>query len=341
MKAIILAAGSGQRMRPLSLATHKTLLKIGNRTILDRLIDLLVVNQVTQITIVTGYRAEEVREHVTTHHPSLDFQFIHNYRYAETNNICSLAMAIEEIPIDDDIVLIESDLVVESSVFTRLFASPHPNIALLDRYRTGMDGTVVTVVDGIIANVIPPHLQGSNFNFADKYKTLNIYKFSKEFCNGTFKNLLTYYSKVIDSQCYYEVILGIIIAMQREVIHAEILEGDCWAELDDPNDFNSANYLFDSANRYSLVQGSHGSYWNYDILDFCYLRNMYFPTGAVISELRNGLPALIQNYGSSQENLNLKLAYHLLCREENVTVLNGAAQVYPILAHFFAGQRIL
>ncbi|HBE16107.1 MAG TPA: class I and II aminotransferase [Cyanobacteria bacterium UBA11149] len=341
MKAIILAAGSGQRMRPLSLATHKTLLKIGDRTILDRLVDQLVANQVTHITIVTGYRAEEVEKHLIAHHPAIDFHFIHNHRYGETNNICSLALAMEKVEIDDDIILIESDLVVESSVFTRLFTSPHPNIALLDRYRTGMDGTVVTVVDGIVTNVIPPHLQGSDFNFADKYKTLNIYKFSQEFCQGTFKNLLTYYAKVIDSQCYYEVILGIIITMQREVIHAEILEGYNWAELDDPNDFDSANYIFDSANRYSLVQKSHGSYWNYDLLDFCYIRNMYFPTGAVISELRNGLPALIQNYGSCQEILNQKLAYYLLCREENVTVLNGAAQIYPILAHFFAGQRIL
>ena len=341
MKAIILAAGADKRMLPLTLTTHKTLLKIGDRTLLDRIIDQLLANKVTQITIVTGYRAEELREHLTTHHPSLNFQFIHNHRYSETNNICSLAMAMEEIQIDDDIVLIESDLVVEPSVFTRLFASPHPNMALVDRYRTGMDGTVVTVVDGIVTNVIPPHLQGADFNFADKYKTLNIYKFSQEFCQGTFKNLLTYYAKVIDSQCYYEVILGIIIAMQREVIHAEILAGDSWAELDDPNDFNSANYLFDSANRYSLVQKSHGSYWNYDLLDFCYIRNMYFPTGAVISELRNALPALIQNYGSSQKILNRKLAYHLLCREENVTVLNGAAQVYPILACFFAGKGVL
>ncbi|MCP2727692.1 phosphocholine cytidylyltransferase family protein [Limnofasciculus baicalensis] len=143
MKAIILAAG--KRMRPLTLTTHKTLLKIGDRTLLDRIIDLLIANQVTQITIVTGYRSEEIREHVTTHHPSLNFQFIHNHRYAETNNIYSLAMAIEEILIDDDIVLIQSDLVVESSVFKRLFASPHPNVALVDRYCTGMDGTVVTV----------------------------------------------------------------------------------------------------------------------------------------------------------------------------------------------------
>jgi histidinol-phosphate/aromatic aminotransferase/cobyric acid decarboxylase-like protein/choline kinase len=341
MKAIILAAGSGKRMRPFTLSTHKTLLKIGGRTLLDRIIDSLLANSVTEIIVVTGYQEEEVRTHLLAEHPTVSFTFINNERYAETNNICSLALAFEKVQIDDDIVLIESDLVVEPSVFARLFSSPSPNVALLDRYRTGMDGTVVTVVDGIVKNVIPPHLQESNFTFSDKYKTLNIYKFSKEFCNGTFKSLLTYYASAIDSQCYYEVILGIIIAMQKEVIHAEILSGQRWAELDDPNDFESANYIFDPASRYPTVSTAQGGYWNYDVLDFCFLRNMYFPTGGVISELRNSLPSLIHNYGSSQKNLNRKLAYHLLCQEENVTLLNGAAQVFPVLQQFLAGKHAL
>lgn len=341
MKAIILAAGLGRRMRPLSITTHKTLLKIGEHTILDRLIDVLIANEVRDIAIVTGYRAEDLHQHLIKHYPYLDFMFIHNERYEETNNIYSLAIAIEKIPINDDIVLIESDLVVESSVFTRLFASPHPNVALVDHYRTGMDGTVVTVVDGIVTNVIPPHLQGSNFNFADKYKTLNIYKLSKEFCCGSFKKLLTYYSKVIDSHCYYEVILGIIIAMQKEVIQAEILQGERWAEIDDPNDLEEARYIFDSASRYQTLQRSHGSYWHYNVLDFCFLRNMYFPTGGVISDVRNALPALMQNYTSSQNLLNRKLSYHLLCQEENVIALNGASQVYPLLERFFAGKPVL
>lgn len=341
MKAIILAAGLGRRMRPLSMTTHKTLLKIGERTILARLIDVLISNGVRDIAIVTGYRAEDVRQHLIEHYPYLDFTFIDNDRYEETNNIYSLAIAIENIPIDDDILLIESDLVVESSVFTRLLTSLHPNVALVDRYRTGMDGTVVTVVDGIITSVISPYLQGSDFNFANKYKTLNIYKFSKEFCCGSFKKLLTYYSKVIDSRCYYEVILGIIITMQQEVIRAEILQGERWAELDDPNDLEEARYIFDSVSRYQTFQRSQGSYWHYNVLDFCFLRNMYFPTGGVISDLRNALPALMQNYGGSQNLLNRKLSYHLLCREENVTALNGASQVYPLLERFFADKRVL
>jgi histidinol-phosphate/aromatic aminotransferase/cobyric acid decarboxylase-like protein/choline kinase len=341
MRAIILAAGIGRRMRPLTLTTHKSLLKIGDRTLLGRLIDMLIAHGVTNVAIVTGYRAEEIRQHALDLYPDLDFLFVHNDRYAETNNIYSLALALEQVPMDDDIVLIESDLVVELAVFNRLFASPEPNVALLDRYRSGMDGTVVTVVDNVVRSVIPPHLQGSDFNFADKYKTLNIYKFSQAFCLGSFKRLITYYAQAIDSNCYYEAILGIIITMQQEVIHAAILQNERWAELDDPNDLDSARYTFEADQRYSALQRSQGSYWNYEVLDFCFLRNMYFPTGSVLSELRNALPTLLHNYGSTQTLLDRKLSYYLLCQPERCIALNGASQAFPLLAQFFAGRRVL
>jgi histidinol-phosphate/aromatic aminotransferase/cobyric acid decarboxylase-like protein/choline kinase len=341
MRAIILAAGIGRRMRPLTLTTHKSLLKIGDRTLLGRLTEMLIANGVTKIAIVTGYRADEIRQQAIDLDPAGDFLFVHNDRYAETNNIYSLALALEQVPIDDEIVLIESDLVVEPSVFSRLFASPEPNVALLDRYRSGMDGTVVTVVDNIVRSVIPPHLQGSDFNFADKYKTLNIYKFSQAFCSGAFKRLITYYAQAIDSNCYYEAILGMIITMQQEVIHAAILENERWAELDDPNDLDAARYIFEPDRRYATLQAAQGSYWNYEVLDFCFLRNMYFPTGSVISELRNALPALLHNYGATQTQLDRKLSYHLLCQPDRCIVLNGASQAFPILEQFFVNRRVL
>lgn len=341
MRAIILAAGIGRRMRPLTLTTHKSLLKIGDRTLLGRTIEMLMANGIAQVAIVTGYRAAEIRQHAIDLYPEVDFLFVHNDRYAETNNIYSLALALESVPMDDDIVLIESDLVVEPSVFSRLFASPNPNVALLDRYRSGMDGTVVTVADNIVRSVIPPHLQGSDFNFTDKYKTLNIYKFSQAFCSGAFKRLITYYAQAIDSNCYYEAILGIIITMQQEVIHAAILQDEQWAELDDPNDLDAAQYTFEPDRRYAALQTAQGSYWNYEVLDFCFLRNMYFPTGSILSELRNALPALLHNYGITQTLLDRKLSYHLLCQPDRCIVLNGASQAFPILEQFFTQKRVL
>jgi len=341
MKAIILAAGYGNRMRPLTDSKHKTLLEIGGRSIIERIIDGLSDNSIHEIVMVTGYRADELKAYLLDKYPDINFTYVHNSRYRETNNIYSMALAFDTISIDDDIVLIESDLIYDPAVIKRLFTSRFDNIALLDRYRSGMDGTVVTVRDGVITQVIPTHLQGPNFDFSDKYKTLNIYKFSKDFCNNLFKKLLTYYAKVIDDNCYYELILGILIYMQQDKIHAEILNDEKWSEVDDPNDLRVAEFVFNENQRLKILEDTFGGYWSHDVLDFCFIRNMYFPTTSMISEMRNNLLNLLQNYGSRQDILNQKLAYFLLYKRECLNVLNGASQIYPILQNYFSDQKIL
>ena len=200
------------------------MLKVAGKTIICRIIDGLIENGIEDIVVVTGYRANELTNHLHECYPQLSFQFIHNSKYRETNNIYSMALAFEHISIDSDIILIESDLLYHPEVIRRLINSPYKNAALVDKYKIGMDGTVVTVENSVITNVIPPHLQSESFDFSDKYKTLNIYKFSREFCDTSFKKLLNYYANVIDRNCYYELILGILIYMQKETIHAEIVQ---------------------------------------------------------------------------------------------------------------------
>lgn len=340
MKAIILAAGYGNRMRPLTDSCHKTMLTVAGKTIIGRIIDGLVENGIIDIVVVTGYRAEELTSYLNTTYPQLKFTFIHNDKYRETNNIYSMALAFETITIDSDIILIESDLIYKPDVITRLLNSKFKNVALVDKYRVGMDGTVVTVENSVITNVIPPHLQSESFDFSDKYKTLNIYKFSREFCETSFKKLLIYYANVIDKNCYYELILGILIYMQKETIHAEIIKEESWSEVDDPNDLQVAQFDF-KEHRKEMLEYAFGGFWNYELTDFCFIRNMYFPNTAIISEMKNVLPALIHNYGSRQAILDRKMSWFLLCNESRITALNGASQVYPFLRSIFSQCKAL
>ena len=341
MKALILAAGFGNRMRPLTDVVHKTMLKIGNETIIERIVNGLQANGITDIVVVTGYLADELKQYLLSRYGQINFTFVNNPRYRETNNIYSMALAFNEIEINDDILLIESDLIYENKVIDKIINSPYPNAALLDKYRSGMDGTVVSVANDIVTNIIPPHLQGEEFDFSDKYKTLNIYKFSKEFCNKTFRKLLTYYAKVIDDNCYYELILGILIYVQKEVIHAEILHGEEWSEVDDPNDLRVSEFVFNKEKRVEILETTFGGYWSHDIVDFCFIRNMYFPNKSMISEIRNNLVDLMQNYGSKQNILNQKLAYFLLCNPGSVNLLNGVSQIYPILQTAYKTEKVL
>ena len=145
MIGIVLAAGYGNRMRPLTNDKHKTLLNVGDNTILNNIMMSFSSNNILDVYIVTGYRNLEIQEYVTGRYPTINVKYIDNPDYLVTNNIHSLALALQEIDVTDDIVLIESDLFYESKIITDLIDSPYPNIALIDKYRSGMDGTVVRV----------------------------------------------------------------------------------------------------------------------------------------------------------------------------------------------------
>ena len=328
-------------MRPLTDTTNKTLLSVAGKTIIGRIMDVLIGNGITNIAIVTGYRAEELTSYLRGTYPDRHFDVVHNARFHETNNIHSLALAFEQLPLDKDILLIESDLIFEPSVLARLLRSPHRDVALVDHYRTGMDGTVVTVSGGIITSVIPPHLQQQDFSFAGKYKTLNIYKLSQELCSGQLRRLLTFYSRFIDDNCYYELILGMLIYMRQAQIHAEIVQDELWAEVDDPNDLHAAEFAFDHAQRRHILETTMGGFWAHRLLDFCFLRNMHFPTAAVLAEIRNSTAVLLENYGSKQMILNQKLSYLLLCDAASLQVLNGVSQIYPYLKRRYDGENAL
>lgn len=341
MIAIILAAGYGKRMRPLTNHLPKTLLRINNITIIDKIICGLLENGITDILIVTGYCSGILQEYVEKNYPKINIIFVNNPRFQETNNIYSLSLAINTLKFEDSILLIESDLFFEPNVLSKIIHSKYSNVALVDKFKIGMDGTVVTVNNRIITNIIPIQLQDQNFDFSDKYKTLNIYKFSRDFCEKSFKKLLNYYAQTIDENCYYEMILGILIYLQKEVINVEFIEKELWAEVDDPNDLNVAEFIFGDDNNLRILDNSFGGFWNYGILDFGFIRNVYFPNASMISEMKHNFPILFQNYCSSQEILNQKLSFFLLCDKNRVHLLNGASQIFPLFRQIFFTKKVL
>ena len=339
MHAVILAAGYARRMQPLSDGCHKSLFPIAGTTILGRLLGALT-DKVAQITIVTGYRAEDIREFVARDFPALDVSFVHNARYQETNNIVSLALALEQIDLASDVLVIECDLLFEPGLLDALFVSSG-NIALVDRWRIGMDGTVVSVHDGIITNVWPSHLQGADFEYQDKFKTLNLYRFEGDFCRDVFRPLLSCYANLIDGNAFYELVLGMLVNMQRHPIEAVVVASSSWAEVDDPNDLRVARFTFEPDTRSALLDGAFGGFWNYDLLDFSLIRNCHFPSPPMVAALRHALPELLGNYGSAQRILNEKLAWFLRCDPARVQVGNGASQLIPLLRQVLPVSKVL
>lgn len=337
LTAVILTAGFARRMRPLTDHAHKTLLDVGGTTILGRIVDALLARGVDDVVIVTGYRDAEIRDFVHAKYPGIPFRFVHNARYRETNNIVSLSLAFAALDFTRDVVLVESDLLFDPSVLDAVTGPGEGNLALVDRYGPGMDGTVVAAQDGWITQVFPSHLQGESFRYDDKFKTLNIYRFDRRFCRDRFRPLLDCYANLIDGNVFYELVLGMLVNMQRERIRAVEVRSP-WVEVDDPNDLAAARFTFEPGRRAEVLDRAAGGLWAHDVLDFHFLRNMHFPTDAMLATLRQALPSTIRSYGSRQSVVDQKLAWHLLCDPARVRTLHGAAQAFPWLATLFADR---
>lgn len=153
MKAVILAAGMASRLRPLTNNTPKCLLKVGERSLLQRSIDALVENGVREFVFVTGYLHEMIEEFVGKQYPDLKCTYIYNNVYESTNNIYSLWLARPEAE-NEEILLLDSDLLYDPQIVGRVLASPADNILTLIKHPLGEEEMkVVTDANGSILEI--------------------------------------------------------------------------------------------------------------------------------------------------------------------------------------------
>lgn len=129
MKAVILAAGVGRRLHVLTQHRPKCLIEIGGRPLLYRYFDSLRELGVTRICLVVGYKQELIREAVASYSATVEVTFLVNAAF-ERGSIGSLWAARQAF--DDDIVIMDADVLFHPTILSRLLASSHPNVLLMD-----------------------------------------------------------------------------------------------------------------------------------------------------------------------------------------------------------------
>ncbi|MDO9512364.1 MAG: phosphocholine cytidylyltransferase family protein [Bacteroidales bacterium] len=120
--AVILAAGTASRLRPLTDTTPKCLLLIDNKSILERTIDNILANGINKLIIVTGYREEMIQGFANSNYPDLDIRFITNNVYESTNNAWSLMLALRELN-GGNMLLLDSDILFDADIIKKLLHS--------------------------------------------------------------------------------------------------------------------------------------------------------------------------------------------------------------------------
>lgn len=339
MQAIILAAGMGKRLKELTHDNTKCMVQVCGETLIERMLRQQDRLNLERIVIVVGYQGRRLIDFVSSLDIKTPIEFIENPIYDKTNNIYSLSLAKKRL-LEDDTLLFESDIIFEDSVLDALVQDPRPTLALVDKYEPWMDGTCVRLSgDDEIIEFIP----GKKFNHLDSgdcYKTVNIYKFSREFSRNAYVPFLEAYQKALGENEYYEQVLMVIAMLNNSELRAKRLEGEKWYEIDDIQDLDIATSIFASDDeKLPLMMKRYGGYWRYPkLLDFCYLVNPYFPPQKLKNEMIASFDVLLTQYPSGMHINSLLAAKDFSVHEENIVVGNGAAELIKALMERLEGK---
>ena len=335
MQAIILAAGMGRRLGKYTRDNTKCMVEVNGEKLIDRLLRQLSALNLQRIIIVIGYKGENLKNYLTEKYAGdkqLKLEFFDNPIYDKTNNIYSLSLVKEQMK-QDDTLLIESDLIFSDRLFQMIIEDKTPNIALVAKYETWMDGTMVCIDENShIMNFVPK--KAFNYDDVDKYyKTVNIYKFSREFSERVYVPFLDAYCKALGNNEYYEQVLRVITLLDQSNLKALDIGREKWYEIDDVQDLDIAETIFadnkEMLHRYVMRFGGH---WRFPkMLDFCYLVNPYFPPTRLKEEMKFNFDTLLTEYPSGMYVNSLLAAKYFNISQDYTVVGNGAAELIKSL----------
>ena len=234
----------GRRLGELTRDNTKCMVSVNGVRLIDRLLGQLATLSLTRVIIVVGYKGDELRQYIGHRYDGrLNIEYAENPIYDKTNNIYSLSMVKQQMT-EDDTLLIESDLIFSDQLFRMILDNPYPNLALVAKYETWMDGTMVRMdSDHNIVNFVPKKA----FNYADVdqyYKTVNIYKFSREFSCHKYVPFLEAYCSALGNNEYYEQVLRVITLLDNAELKALPIGNEKWYEIDDIQDLDIAETIF-------------------------------------------------------------------------------------------------
>ena len=339
MQAIILAAGMGKRLGEYTKNNTKCMVPVNGVPLIDRVLNQLSSLKLSRVVIVVGYEGQKLIDYIGNEYNGLKIEYIFNSIYGKTNNIYSLALAKDKMQ-EDDTLLLESDLIFDDRLFSLVVDNPCPNLALVAKYEAWMDGTMVQIDDERnIVNFVPKeafrHEQADSY-----YKTVNIYKLSKEFSANRYVPFLEAYMKAIGNNEYYENVLRILSFLDCKDLKALPITDEKWYEIDDKQDLDIAEALFaDDEQLMQKFYSRYGGFWRFPkLLDFCYLVNPFFPSQRMLDEMKASFQTLLTEYPSGMKVNALLASKCWGVSEKYIVPGNGAAELIKFLMDNLNGK---
>lgn len=243
--AIILAAGLGSRLMPLTKTDHKCMTKVCGTPIIYNALKNLENQKFDEAIIVVGYLREQLKNQITEFDLNMKITFAENNIYDQTNTIYSLKKGLEKVAEYDELYVIEGDVFFEKAVLDRLIYSDYENATILEPYNEKLDGTFVEVgTDGFVYDWRHKSDQEKGYLLQNKFKTVNLHKFSKCFVENQLIGIIDEVLSDDGIKKPIEKVMKKIVEQKKDIIKGEILNGEKWYEIDDVNDLKIAEKIF-------------------------------------------------------------------------------------------------
>lgn len=342
MQALMLAAGMGKRLGNYTKNATKCMVPVNGKTLIEYAIESLIYAGIKKFTMVVGYKKDVLKNFLKGKYPQIQIDFIDNDVYDSTNNIYSLYLA-RDVLSSDDTILLESDLIFDKEIIREIVSSPEKNLAVVSHFENWMDGTVTVLNE---EKAIKRIVSKSDFDWNkidSYYKTVNIYKFSKEFSKNIYMPFLGAYQTAYSKNEYYETVLKVISYLDGDILKAHLVDGSRWYEIDDPADLKIASTRFSSGKEHlESMYKTFGGYWRYPaMLDFCYLVNPYFPPKALVNEMKQMSDILLESYPSGDKQQSLLAGKIFGVLPEHIAVGNGAAELIASISELSSGKVVV
>ena len=240
--ALLLAAGVGSRLSPLTDGTAKCLVEVSGVSILERLVRTLSLYGFNRLVVVVGHEANAIRDFLGDHFGNIEVSYVVSRHYRTTNNIYSLWLARNVI--DEPFLLVESDLVFDESLLERML---QPDRIAVSSQLPWMNGTTVKC-DGQ-TRVREFCLGAKSRKNRDHFKTVNIYSFSRD----TWRSICGRLDRRITARRtgeYYESVFADMVSDGSLALAPVFFDPGRWYEIDTLADLNEAQMIFP---RYSVA----------------------------------------------------------------------------------------
>lgn len=248
MKAIILAAGRGTRLKPLTDTLPKCLIEIGKKTLLEHSLDNLKKNGINEAIIVIGYLGKLIKEKIGTSYNGMGIRYVENEEYSTTGHAYSLYKTKGFV--NADTLLIEGDLLYESDAIRFILEQPEGNVILTTEI-SGSGDEVPIYVDKHNNLAYLKHPQRNEAINAKGEKLIGelvgILKFSKDFLSKVYEEAEKEYTKGNKDQYYEEAVFK---ASKSIPIKCALKKQLTWIEIDNIKDLNKARrFIFSKINK--------------------------------------------------------------------------------------------